>query len=108
LTGHVATLVSPVPWDSLQEAQSVPFVGDRLANKIFEIVSTGQLRRLENVDKEKERIVEMFKDIHGVGQVTAQQFYAQVHLTPHVLSRQPICYQMSRTIETKATFSSRI
>lgn len=53
-------------------------MGDRLANKIYEIVSTGELRRLENVDKEKERIIKMFQNIHGVGLVTAQQFYAQV------------------------------
>lgn len=61
-----------------KEAQSVPFVGKRLAEKIFEIVSSGKLRRLENVDKERERVIEMFKNIHGVGQVIAQQFYAQV------------------------------
>lgn len=53
-------------------------MGDRLAQKIMEIVSTGELRRLEAVDKERERIIDMFKNIHGVGQVTAQQFYAQV------------------------------
>ena len=62
----------------IQEARAIPFIGERLANKVYEIVSTGQLRRLENVDKEKERIIEMFKNIHGVGLVTAQQFYAQV------------------------------
>ena len=53
-------------------------MGDRLADKIYEIVSRGDLRRLENVDKEKERIIKMFKNIHGVGLITAQQFYAQV------------------------------
>ena len=56
----------------------MPFVGERLANKIYEIVSSGCLRQLENVDKEKERIIDMFKNIHGVGQITAQRFYAQV------------------------------
>lgn len=66
---------------TLEEARSVAFVGDRLAEKIFEIVSTGKLRRLDHVDKEKERVVDMFKNIHGVGQVTAQTFYAQGHRT---------------------------
>ncbi len=61
-----------------QEARSVPFVGERLAAKIFEIASSGNLRRLDNVDKEKERIIDMFKNIHGVGHVTAQNFYARV------------------------------
>ncbi len=53
-------------------------MGERLANKIYEIASTGRLRRLENVDKKKEGIIDMFKNVHGVGQITAQQFYARV------------------------------
>lgn len=56
----------------------MPFVGERLANKIWEIVTSGELRRLKHVDKEKEDTIAMFKNIHGVGQATAQQFYAQV------------------------------
>lgn len=54
------------------------FVGERLANKVYEIVTMGGLRRLDNVDKERERVIDMFKNIHGVGLITAQQFYAQV------------------------------
>ena len=50
------------------------------SSKISEIVSSGKLRRLEHVDQEKERVIDMFKNIHGVGQVTAQQYYAQVGL----------------------------
>lgn len=57
----------------------MPFVGERLADKVYEIMCSGQLRRLENVDREKESVIEIFQNIHGVGQVTAQQFYAQVH-----------------------------
>ena len=76
-----------------QEARSVAFVGERLAEKIFEIVSTGKLRRLEHVDKEKERVVDMFKNIHGVGQVTAQQFYAQVWY-PCLCACNDLCLQL--------------
>ena len=61
-----------------QEAQALPFVGKRLADKIMEIVSSGQLRRLEHVDREKERVISLFLNIHGVGQTTAHQFYTQV------------------------------
>ena len=56
----------------------MPFVGERLADKIYEIITSGHLRRLDNVDHEKEKIIEMFKGIHGVGATTAQQFYAKV------------------------------
>ena len=53
-------------------------MGERLANKIYEIITSGHLRRLDNVDQEKEKVITMFKDIHGVGATTAQQFYAKV------------------------------
>ena len=62
----------------LQQARALPHVGERLADKIYEIVTSGRLRRLENVDHEKENVIKMFTNIHGVGQVIAQQFYAQV------------------------------
>ena len=54
-------------------------MGERLANKIYEIITSGHLRRLDNVDQEKEKVITMFKNIHGVGATTAQQFYAKVH-----------------------------
>ena len=62
----------------LQEARSLPFVGERLAMKIEEIIASGRLRRLEVVDKEKQATLAAFTKIHGVGQVVAEQFYAQV------------------------------
>lgn len=62
----------------LQEARELPFVGERLANKIYEIISSGHLRRLDNVDKEKEKVIGLFQGIHGVGATTAHQLYAKV------------------------------
>ena len=62
----------------VQEARNLPFVGERLANKIHEIITSGHLRRLDNVDHEKEKTIELFTGIHGVGTTTAQQFYAKV------------------------------
>jgi DNA polymerase lambda len=53
-------------------------VGERLANKIHEIITSGHLRRLDQVDQEKEKVITMFKGIHGVGATTAQLFYAKV------------------------------
>ena len=53
-------------------------MGKRLAQKIDEIIASGSLRRLETVDKEKQAVLSAFAKIHGVGQVLAEQFYAQV------------------------------
>ena len=56
----------------------MPFVGERLARKIEEIIVSGHLRQLETVDKDKQAVLTAFTKIHGVGQVVAEQFYAQV------------------------------
>ena len=61
----------------LQEAKSLPAVGKRLADKIWEIVSSGHLRRLDHID-EKESVADMFGKIWGVGPTCAQRFVALV------------------------------
>ena len=53
-------------------------MGERLARKIEEIITSGGLRRLEAVDMEKQAVLTAFTKIHGVGQQVAQQLYAQV------------------------------
>ncbi len=70
---------------SLQEARDLPFVGERIANKIDEIIFSGGLRRLEHVDKKKEAVISTFLNIHGVGEVIAHQFYAKVR-APSLIS----------------------
>jgi DNA polymerase lambda len=66
-----------------QEAYSIPFVGKRVADKIYEIVSSGHLRRLDHIDKDKQIVIDLFKGVHGIGQVLAEQYYAQVTLLIH-------------------------
>ena len=61
----------------MQEAKSLPFVGERLADKIWEIAQSGHLRRLDHVD-EKEKLVETFKKIWGVGATSARRFVQMV------------------------------
>ena len=82
----------------------MPFVGKRLAQKIEEIITSGDLRRLQAVDKEKQAILTSFTNIHGVGQVVAEQFYAQVGTTRGALLRGQIWYcvggpQVGRILE---------
>lgn len=66
---------------TFEEARSLRFVGERMADKIWEIISSGNLRRLENVDQEREVVISLFTKIHGVGLQTAQQLYAQGYRT---------------------------
>ena len=51
-----------------EDALRIPFIGERLAEKIEEIVWTNRLRRLENANLEpNDQVLQMFMKIHGVG-----------------------------------------
>ena len=49
-------------------------------------MTSGHLRRLDMVDKEKEGVIECFMGIHGVGKATAEEFYAKVPYWPRPLA----------------------
>ncbi|CVK83551.1 related to DNA-directed DNA polymerase lambda [Fusarium mangiferae] len=61
-----------------EEAQRLPSVGPRLAQKIAEIVTTDRLRRFEYAQKEPmDEALQLFLGIYGVGNSQAQQWLAQ-------------------------------
>jgi DNA polymerase IV len=63
---------------SAEEAQRLPSVGARLAQKIEEIVTTDRLQRLEYAEKEPmDEALQLFLGIYGVGNSQAQQWLAQ-------------------------------
>ncbi|OLN95921.1 DNA polymerase lambda [Colletotrichum chlorophyti] len=60
------------------EAICLPGVGQRLADKIEEIVTTDRLKRLESAEQEPmDRVLQSFLKIYGVGSVQASQWIAQ-------------------------------
>lgn len=64
------------------QAKEIPGIGDRLADKIEEIVNTGRLRRLEAAEKEPSHEVrELFLKVYDVGLQTADKWIAQGHRT---------------------------
>ncbi|XP_028395240.1 DNA polymerase lambda-like [Dendronephthya gigantea] len=66
----------PKKIETLEECKGLPFVGERLANKIWEIVQTGHLRRLENLDP-KTNSVDLFCNLWGAGPKTAETWVAK-------------------------------
>ncbi|KAJ0166042.1 DNA polymerase lambda [Colletotrichum tanaceti] len=61
-----------------EEAIRLPGVGQRLADKIEEIVTTNRLQRLENAEQEPmDEILQMFLGIYGVGSIQASHFISQ-------------------------------
>ena len=69
-----------------EEAFAIPFVGERLAEKIEEIAWTNNLRRLENAKLEpNDAAFQLFANIYGVGAVQASAFIDQGFRSLHDL-----------------------
>ncbi|XP_078588408.1 DNA polymerase lambda-like [Branchiostoma floridae x Branchiostoma japonicum] len=66
----------PKPITSWEEAHSLPGVGQRLADKIWEVVESGHLRKLDHLGPEHEAL-NLFNDVWGAGAKTAQQWLQQ-------------------------------
>jgi len=68
------------PIKSAEEAQRIPGVGARIAGRIKEILSTGQLKEIK-LDLDKTRVLELFKSIFQVGSKTALKWYLKGYRT---------------------------
>lgn len=63
---------------SFKEAKQVAGVGKRIAEKIAEILETGDLQKLDELNsKEDLSVIKMFTNVHGVGPSTAEAFFNQ-------------------------------
>ena len=65
-----------------KEAKSLPFIGQRLATKIEEIVLTNRLRRLDDATSDPDsQVLQLFMKIYGVGLKQATAWMDQGHRT---------------------------
>lgn len=62
-----------------KEVLAIQGIGTRLADRIWEIVQTGDLKKLDYL-KSRDDIssIELFTTVHGIGPTSAQNFVAQV------------------------------
>ncbi|KAK1718768.1 hypothetical protein CaCOL14_011412 [Colletotrichum acutatum] len=68
----------PAKISTAEEAIRLPGVGQRLADKIEEIVTTNRLKRLENAESDPmDEVLQKFLKIYGVGSIQASHFIAQ-------------------------------
>ncbi|OJJ73910.1 hypothetical protein ASPBRDRAFT_41673 [Aspergillus brasiliensis CBS 101740] len=67
---------------SKSQALAIPGIGQRLADKLVEIVFTNRLRRLENANNSPEdQILQLFTGVYGVGINQASRWLAQGYKT---------------------------
>ena len=65
---------------SREEAFAIPFIGERLAKKVEEIVWTNRLKRLENANLEpNDKVFQLFLKIYDVGYAQATKWIDQGH-----------------------------
>uniref|UniRef100_A0A2R5LF19 DNA polymerase lambda n=1 Tax=Ornithodoros turicata TaxID=34597 RepID=A0A2R5LF19_9ACAR len=68
----------PTEITSWEEAKALPNIGQRLADKIWEIVQQGKLRKLEQFQsQENVSALNLFNKIWGVGPATAERWVQQ-------------------------------
>ncbi|EMD34974.1 hypothetical protein CERSUDRAFT_157745 [Gelatoporia subvermispora B] len=60
---------------SYEQARGIDGVGDKTAQKIMEIISTGELRRLDFEKTDDAETITLFQGIYGVGLNTARKWY---------------------------------
>ncbi len=59
-----------------REAAQIPNVGEKMAEKIAEIIEDGSLRKVAEVcDSDKMRVLDLFNRVWGAGPSTAEQWY---------------------------------
>ena len=93
-----------------EEAFAIPFVGQRLAAKIEEIVWTNKLRRLENTNLDSNaEILQLFMAIYGVGLKQATKWVDQGHKSiPELLEKAHLTKNQKIGIAHYEDFKTRI
>ena len=93
-----------------EEAFAIPFVGQRLAAKIEEIVWTNKLRRLENTNLDSNaEVLQLFMAIYGVGLKQATKWVDQGHKSiPELLEKAHLTKNQKIGIAHYEDFKTRI
>lgn len=95
---------------SRTEARAIPGIGDRLADKIEEIVLTDHLRRLDHTNEtEAETIIQEFLGTYGCGLAQASKWVAQGYRSLDDLrERAPLTKNQRIGLERYHDFAQRI
>ena len=92
-----------------EEALAIPFIGQRLAAKIEEIVWTNKLRRLDNAGLDPNaEVVQIFMGIYGVGLKQATKWVEQGHKTISDLEKAYLTKNQKIGIAHYEDFNTRI
>ncbi|KAJ6023095.1 uncharacterized protein N7446_013449 [Penicillium canescens] len=91
-------------------ARALPGIGERIADKIEEIVLTNRLRRLEHTnDTPEDRLIQEFLGVYGAGLIQASKWVAQGYKSlADLLEKAPLSKQQRIGVERYNDFAQRI
>ncbi|KAJ5301879.1 hypothetical protein N7508_006742 [Penicillium antarcticum] len=106
----IALRTQPTKISTRAQARALPGIGERLADKIEEIVLTNRLRRLENTnDTPEDRLIQEFLGVYGAGLTQASKWVAQGYKSLYdLLERAPLSKQQRIGVERYSDFAQRI
>ncbi|KAJ5561969.1 DNA polymerase family X [Penicillium sp. DV-2018c] len=92
------------------QARLIPGIGERLANKVEEIVLTNRLRRLDNTtDTPEDLIIQEFLGVYGAGLLQASKWVAQGYRSlKDLLEKAPLSRPQRIGVERYNDFAQRI
>jgi DNA polymerase IV len=92
------------------QARALPGIGERIADKIEEIVLTNRLRRLEHTnDTPEDRLIQEFLGVYGAGLIQASKWVAQGYKSlADLLEKAPLSKQQRIGVERYNDFAQRI
>ncbi|EDV22685.1 uncharacterized protein TRIADDRAFT_28268, partial [Trichoplax adhaerens] len=92
-----------------EEAEAIPNIGKRLADKIWEIISCGHLRKLDYMDNDVQTALNVFTKIWGAGPATAHNWIAQgLYTLDDIRAKAKLNYHQSIGLKYYDDFNERI
>ncbi|XP_046658917.1 DNA polymerase lambda-like [Homalodisca vitripennis] len=95
---------------SSEEIASLEGVGAKMASKVMEVLSTGKIRKVEELcETEESRVLDLFSGIWGAGPATANAWYIKGHRTLNdLIEKETLTKQQQIGIKYYKQFSERM
>ncbi|CAK56728.1 unnamed protein product (macronuclear) [Paramecium tetraurelia] len=106
--GYIKSLTFPIR--SSEDLKEMPTIGEKIKNKIIEIIQTGQLVKVQKLQgQEKNVAITQLSRVWGIGPTTAATFYFKgiktlddLRKNQHLLNRnQQVCLQLVEELEQR-------
>uniref|UniRef100_A0A1B6LW89 DNA polymerase n=1 Tax=Graphocephala atropunctata TaxID=36148 RepID=A0A1B6LW89_9HEMI len=95
---------------SYEEVASLEGVGAKMASKVMEVISTGKIRKVQELcETEQSRVLDLFSNVWGAGPSTANAWYIKGHRTLNdLIEKETLTKQQQIGVKYYKEFSERM